>query len=206
MTKCVFDGGSYIIWNLYTDRSDEYSGLFLQNFLKIRNLFFDFTEISGEQKSGVLAGLNYGTVENVHAKGNAEASIRAGGLIAENFGVVDNCSFDGSVSGRTAGGLVAENSCSVLSNSCSAGTVKGHLAGGLIGVSGGIESGEIKTSFSASVVMAEDYGATPMRAASFIAVKYETVDIENCYSLYGMVAVASGDTDGMTTLSSVQLM
>ncbi|MDR2266080.1 MAG: hypothetical protein LBE09_00645 [Christensenellaceae bacterium] len=206
MTDCVFDGGGHTVWNLEIDRADEYSGLFSQNSLHIKNLFFDFADIKGGQKSGMLTGLNYGTVENVHAKGNVEASIRAGGLIAENFGDIDNCSFDGDVKGRTAGGLIAENSCAILSNSCSQGTVKGHLAGGLMGVSGGFESGEIKTSFSVAEVISENYDSTPLRIAGFVAVKYETVNTENCYSLHGTVAVASGDLDGIITLSPTQFL
>jgi hypothetical protein len=206
MGTCVFDGGGYTLWNLHIDRAGEYSGLLSQNSLHIKNLFFDFTDIKGGQKSAVLAGLNCGTVENVHAKGSVNASVRAGGLIAENFGDIDNCSFDGDVVGRTSGGLIAENSCGIISNSFSGGRVKGHLVGGLIGISGGAGSGEIKTSFSVADVISESFDSTPVRNASFIAVKYETIDIVNCYSLYGMVAVASGDSDGITTLSPTQFL
>jgi hypothetical protein len=78
--------------------------------------------------------------------------------------------------------------------------------GGLIGVSGGFESGEIVNSFSAAAVEEISYDATPLRAGGFIAVKYETVFIENCYSLYGIPPIASGDSDGITTLSSAQFL
>ncbi|MDR2267390.1 MAG: hypothetical protein LBE09_07425 [Christensenellaceae bacterium] len=206
MTECLLDGDGYTFWNLHITRAETYSGLFSINSLKIRNLFFEFTDIKGGQKSGTLAGLNYGTVENVHIKGSVDARVSACGVVAENFGDIDNCSFDGALKGRTVDGLIAENSCAVLSNSCSQGSLKVHFAGGLIWVSAGVESEEIKTSFSSAEVIAESYDSTPLRTAGFIAVKYETVTIESCYSLNGTIDVASGDFEGTNTLSPAQFL
>jgi hypothetical protein len=206
MSSRVFDGGGYTISNLQIDRADINSGMFSQNSLHVKNLFFDFADIKNGMRSAVLAGINYGTVENVHASGSISANFISGGLIADNRGHIDNCSFDGEVNGRTAGGLIGENINSVISNSFSQGMVRGHLAGGLIGVSIGVEDFKIKTSFSVADVISESYDSTPTSSASFIAVKDETVEIENCYSLYGTVAVASGGSDGITTLSPTEFL
>ncbi|MDR2266069.1 MAG: hypothetical protein LBE09_00590 [Christensenellaceae bacterium] len=201
-SNCIFDGGGHTIWNLSVNRDNVDAGLFSSNYIKVKNLFFEFAKINGDSKAGTLVAINYSSLDNVHAKGSINATDRAGGLIGINYGNIDNCSFEGNVEGNTVGGLIGENLSSMLSNSYSKGHVKGHYAGGLVGIAGGFtdEMPTIRYSLSSSEVEQVAYDTTPMRTAGFIAIKYDLVTVESCYSLYGTGTVSDGNSDGIITL------
>ncbi|MDR2266070.1 MAG: hypothetical protein LBE09_00595 [Christensenellaceae bacterium] len=200
-SSCVFDGGGFSILNLRIDRDAECVGFFSRNLMNVRNLFFVNASINGDKKAGALAGINYGLVENVHVTGSIQGQYYAGGLFAVNYGNVDNCSFDGTVSGEIAGGLIAENFCTRLSNSYSKGQVKGYFAGGLIGIADRLSYDNSNILFSFSMSHVTEDGEDLGLIAGFLAIRYDRVNIEDCYSLNGNVTVSSGKSDGIKALS-----
>ncbi|VTR35260.1 Uncharacterized conserved protein [Actinobacillus pleuropneumoniae] len=60
--------------------------------------------------SGGAAGINYGTIREVHVTGAVEGSHYSGGLAGMNYGLIDGSSFSGTAAGLVGvGGLAGEN-------------------------------------------------------------------------------------------------
>lgn len=105
---------------------------------------------------GILAGDNYGTIENASSSGSIvgpnsqQAGGSAGGLVGENFGNVarSSSSVDIGIGSPLAGGLVGRNE-GVISQSYATGAVNGTMdVGGLVGGN----SGTILQSYAAGPV------------------------------------------------------
>lgn len=93
--------------------------------------------VSGNKSVGSVAGINHGTIEEVHASGRVLAgNSPAGGLVASNHGTVRNSYSSVSVLGvKQVGGLVGiVKNNSTVENSFSVGWVSGkNETGGLVG-------------------------------------------------------------------------
>lgn len=197
----TFDGCGHTIKNFVIKSTSNYTGLFSRNSLNIKNLFISDVYVSCEIDGGILAGLNSGSVSNVHISGDLKAENNAGGLIAENYGEVDNCSFEGEVYGRTAGGLIAHNYGSV-SNSFSKGRVTGHVIGGLIGSCGLVNNAilSVKDSFAFNDLIQVEISNGAKRAGGLIGVREQGVLVENCFAGNDFPCIAYGDFNGAKEL------
>jgi hypothetical protein len=133
----TFDGGGYIISNLFINYTDmEYVGLFgyVEN-SDIRNLGLISPNITKGNYTGAIAGyVNNTTIQVCFASGNESivGNNYAGGLV----GVLDNSSIINSyarvpVTGNIYGGLIGLNKNSLVNYTYSTGNVTG--GGGLIG-------------------------------------------------------------------------
>jgi filamentous hemagglutinin family protein len=87
---------------------------------------------------GVLAGVNFGSVNNVSVAGSITAPNQVGGLIGYNDGTVTNSFANVAMSGSIAGGLVGFN-YGTIGDSAASGQILGvnNAAGGLVGQNGG---------------------------------------------------------------------
>ena len=134
----VFDGNNHVFYNI----GGAYSGLFkaIGESGIVKNLVV--SEFNAQYKDifGVIANVNYGTVENCHVYNASISGVKdLGGIVGENInGTVRRCSFSGTVTGSATGigGIVGYNSygtiseCSVKDGYISAGS---HSIGGIVG-------------------------------------------------------------------------
>lgn len=127
-----FDGMSHVISNLYINQA-YFSGLFFRNGGTLKNVGLEnFQVVNGIQYNGILAGDNYGTVQNVYATGKLsndgfvwpraawdENNGRSppdvpnivGGLVGANSGYIGDSYTNVDISGRnTVGGIAGINS------------------------------------------------------------------------------------------------
>lgn len=142
----VFDGNGHTISNLTFNRysSSAASGVFASvgSGSVVKNLTLKNCSIQGRYaQCGILAGANYGTVENVRVIGgsvDAEDSW-AGGIVGYSGpgGVVKDCFSSAQVRGNRAGGLVGRNYYGMVLDSLAAGTVivsgNSPRSGGIVG-------------------------------------------------------------------------
>lgn len=135
-------GNDHEIKDLHIDRPYEsFVGLFgaIGEEAFVINIGLVNVSIAGESLVGGLVGINLGTVENTHVKGNINgSSFGTGGLVGMNnkVGRVQSSYATGAVSGeRWVGGLVGHNALSsTVENSHAGGEVTGEsTAGGLVG-------------------------------------------------------------------------
>ena len=116
----------------------------------VRTLGLVGESITGNIRTGGLAGLNYGTISNIYATGSVSGgSFPVGGLVGRNRGTISNSYATSNVAGgiKNAGGLVGSN-YGTISNSYATGNVTGgaYQVGGLVGVNYG--SGTVSTSYA----------------------------------------------------------
>ena len=116
----IFDGNGYCIKNIRIATSPSHSGLFGFNGGTIKNLGIEnLTVLNYAEKSGGLAGENYGDISNCYVTGKISSTAyvsHVGGLAGRNHGTISNCyavceitSTATSGSAAIAGGLVGEN-------------------------------------------------------------------------------------------------
>jgi|GEM_PF-381614 len=146
-----YDGGGYIIDNLYINRpSTEYIALFGKtDATTITNIGLTNVDITGQNNVGGLVGWHNGntvsysyTTGSVHGEnqGYSFYGLYVGGIAGtNNGGTISNSYSIVSVSGYgDIGGLVGNNSFSTLSKCYAAGSVSGtENTGGLVGNSSG---------------------------------------------------------------------
>lgn len=165
----LFDGQNHIISDMTFAAlgAGNHTGLFSTNSGVVRNLGLanitvtgNASVTSGNQYVGILAGRNFGTVENLNASGSVggvtNANIRVGGLVGENWGSISNSQSSATVAlthGGTAGGLVGANQYgAAISGSHATGNVSVSdsgladiLGGGLVGENIGNVTGSYAT-------------------------------------------------------------
>lgn len=157
--KGVFDGQIYHIENLNIIRENDFIGLFGQVAQGlIKNVTLIDSNISGQNRTGILIGENDGEVKNSSVKGVVNGSYYTGGLIGENSGTVENARADVKVNGAwVVGILTGDNSTGDIIRSHSQGEVR---ANGRIGGIAGWNTGTINESKStgADVISTQDFG------------------------------------------------
>ncbi len=144
------DGQGHRITNLYIQSTGNNVGLFakvgsaLSNGI-VHNLEVHASQVQGIDNVGILAGTNFGSIENVSVTGAVYGQKSTGGLIGFNNQIVNrqhrvfNSHADVYVSGvMNVGGLIGDSSRSDIINSSASGIVigQGNHVGGLIGQNG----------------------------------------------------------------------
>ena len=90
----TFDGKGHTISGLYFKSNSNYYtfGLFGYNSGTIKNLFVKDCNITGYFWNGVIAGINYGTIENCLTSGTIDGAFNNGGITGINRGgTIKNC-------------------------------------------------------------------------------------------------------------------
>ena len=134
-----FKGNGYIVENLFISRSStDRVGLFgaTHSTSRIESLGVTDANVTGGQYTGILAGVNYGTVVACYTTGAVTGSSSVGGLVGDHFGTITTTYSTASVSGtRTLGGLIGYRSTGgTTANSYSTGAVgSGSNTGGFQG-------------------------------------------------------------------------
>ena len=137
--NAVFEGNGHTISNLYIHRQDTNSvGLFARvgGSGIIRNAGVVNAEMEGGGDSGILAGLNSGTITDSYATGSVSGGTNVGGLVGRNSsgGTITASHAAGSVSGNfDVGGLVGENSGAITASHSTGSVSGGTHVGGLVG-------------------------------------------------------------------------
>jgi predicted glutamine amidotransferase len=136
------DGQGFEVRNLYINRVVSYQGLFgiVGETGEVRNIGLTNVSITTNRWSGLLAGQNYGYIENVYSTGTITGDSDQGGIVGWNRvgGVVNNTYSHANVTGTNwVGGLVGDNQGTII-NSYSTGYVTGtgESVGGLSGTTG----------------------------------------------------------------------
>lgn len=151
-----FDGLGHSINNLFIDRPTEnFVGLFGDNYGTIRNVALGAATITGASQTGGLVGRNDRTISHAHiASYNGDGSSvhgarETGGLVGLNDGTISDSSAAASVTGDDAltGGLAGHSSGgTTIFNSWAKGVVTGIASvGGLVGT---LDSATISSSWA----------------------------------------------------------
>lgn len=109
----IMDGDGHKISGLYIDSDENSAGLFGDMHGTVKNLYLS-GEVSAKSSVGIIAGKNYGMIENCSVSGSVFAKNNyGGGICGENYGSVKNClsalygaeagSYSGGISGRNSG-------------------------------------------------------------------------------------------------------
>ena len=112
----VFDGNGHAIKGLVYENETSIMGLFryVRYGARVVNLNLEGQIIAGDKAKniGVIAGENYGLIQNCNVTGVAIGDENVGGIAGYNgaSGIIDNCTCDCSVSGTHSTGGVAGNS------------------------------------------------------------------------------------------------
>ena len=136
-----FDGGGYVIRNLFIMRTDEdYVGLFgaLSSTGSLKNLGVKDVAVEGDKRVGGLAGELSGWLRSCYATGQVTGTEFVGGLLGYSIqGRIISCFSTGAVTGSTAGGFVGNNEGTIQScystGSVTGGSAPGGFAGANVG-------------------------------------------------------------------------
>ncbi len=128
----IFDGGGHTISGLELRADGSAVGLFryVQEVGAVRNLSVSGTVAPGGSKSqaGILAGINYGRIENCSVSGNVTGAEEVGGIAGANraTGEIRRCQSEASVTGdHRAGGICGSNQ-GTINNCQNSGSVNTH--------------------------------------------------------------------------------
>jgi hypothetical protein len=137
----VFDGGGFTIKNLRILASTDGSGFVgaLGAGGVIKSLSFTNADIVGQNKTGIVAGVSEGTIENVTISGQVAGKSEVGGALGygKAGSITRSVSADATVvgSGDNIGGLMGQGENAQISASSASGRVSSAIgkAGGLLG-------------------------------------------------------------------------
>lgn len=107
----VLDGNGCTVSGISTDSDRNTAGIFEEMSGTVRNLSVSGS-INAKNSSGIIAGKNYGTIENCTASGNVSVKNNyAGGICGENYGEIKNClaAMYAIESGMYSGGISGQN-------------------------------------------------------------------------------------------------
>jgi hypothetical protein len=153
----VFDGNGHVITPLRVLReNDRHVGMFrtLGKGAQVKNLGIVLADVKGyrgtesDQSTGVIAGTNHGTIENVFVDGQVWGQRGVGGIAGCSDGTIRNSWTDVLVhAGFEGGGLVGAKSGGQIHNTHSRGDVIGvRNLGGLVGALTG--GGKVEDSYT----------------------------------------------------------
>jgi The GLUG motif. len=173
-----FDGNGKTIYN-FSASSEEGSGFFgiIEKNGSVKNLTFENALVSGNERAGILSGVNNGKIENCHSLNSESiAHMWAGGLVGLNIqGEIINCSSSGTVSSEHAGGLVGSNTDGKIKNCTSSAEVNGKFIAGGITAENMNDNSEIVNCYSEGTIKSTGF-------AGGIAGTNYGGKIEYCYS------------------------
>ncbi|HYE81763.1 MAG TPA: S-layer homology domain-containing protein [Clostridia bacterium] len=120
------DGNSKVVRNLaVTDTTKNNQGLFsvVGAGGEIKNLGIEGANITAADNSGIMAGINSGTISRCYTKGSVSGANYVGGLAGQNSGTINNSYSRAAVSGKDySGGLAGANS-GIVENSYASSTL-----------------------------------------------------------------------------------
>jgi surface glycoprotein (TIGR04207 family) len=134
----TLDGTGHAITGLHVYRPEtDFMGLFESVGGSVHDLTLESVSVRGDIRTGGLAGVNTGTIENVSASGSVNGRTDIGGLVGFSSGTIDGSSASMYVTASegTVGGLVGLNyPGGRISDSSARGTIRGTTnVGGLVG-------------------------------------------------------------------------
>ena len=156
----TFEGNEHAVSNLYIlwleDRADlQPAGLFgyLDSMAAVMGVGVMKADVTGRQKVGALAGVNWGIIQRSHTSGNVDGIDQIGGLVGENHGDIQNSRSTARTLGWSqVGSLVGTNYGSILDSHADGGASGQGEAGGLVGFS----RGNISSSYATGSVACAD--------------------------------------------------
>jgi hypothetical protein len=142
----TLDGGGHTITNVHQYNVNMSNAGFVgENTGTIKNLTLAGVVIYGTETVGGVAGINYGTLDQITISGSvpsSNAGDQVGGIAGVNRGTISNSFTDLSVVGNDAvGGIVGNFQGGLITNVTASGSVSGQLH-----VGGGIGYNDIKVS------------------------------------------------------------
>ncbi|MGM9551176.1 MAG: Ig domain-containing protein [Clostridia bacterium] len=199
--KGIFDGNGYTISGLTLSNSEyQYTGLFGCNEGTIKNLNVE-GDFQGAEFTGLLCGLNTGTIENCSSSGLVESwthgeSRYVGGLVGyhQNPGKIIDANSSATVNsyGSRTGGLVGFVHNALVEASYATGSVNGAHAGGLVGYLYNNDSSTtatIRNSYATGAVTGETWSGGPtiytgglVGYAKVNNGNYGYIHVEYCYA------------------------
>lgn len=105
----TFNGKGYIIRNLKISSTDTSTGFFayIGTGGRVVNLNLANVDITGMNRTGIIAGVSSGTIENSYVDGKVTGTGYTGGIAGLLYaGILQNTVMNADVSGTTAGGLI----------------------------------------------------------------------------------------------------
>ncbi|MBP1989155.1 S-layer homology domain-containing protein [Paenibacillus eucommiae] len=173
----TFNGNGYTIHNLKISSTDTSTGFFayIGTGGKVVNLNLENVDISGLNRTGVIAGVSSGTIENSYVDGKVTGTGYTGGIVGLLYaGTLQNTVMNADVSGTTVGGLIGGTNYNgsgwsliqqtvgnVIMNNDVRGTVtrigETQYTGGIVGDMGG-GSGSVLQTFNGNAVSSEIIG------------------------------------------------
>lgn len=130
------DGKNHVIANLETD-----IGLFntIESAGKVKHLKLTDASIYSYYVGGILAAVNYGTVEHVEASGIVGGRYTLGGLVGDNYGTIRHSRVQGAVGGSNGiGGITAYNRGYILHSRADVIISGAYYTGGIAGSNEGV--------------------------------------------------------------------
>lgn len=128
----IFDGGGHTVSGLELTAEGSVWGMFryVQEGSVVRNLSVSGTVAPGGSKSqlGILAGLNYGKLENCQVSGRVTGAREVGGMVGANeaSGEIRNCRSAAFVTGDHCAGGICGSNLGTLNNCRNSGSVNTH--------------------------------------------------------------------------------
>ncbi len=175
----VFDGHDCVITNLTINRpTEDFVGFFgvVSAIAYVRNIKITVASISGGSYVGIIAGRNFGVLDNLYGNGNiVAAKSYVGGITGENTGTIKYCRANIKINGGEAynGGIAGENYGSVYYSRSFGEIQSAYIIGGLVGNNSGL----ISNCFSRVNVTAVDNYIGGLAGSN-----WETGEIINSYS------------------------
>src|SRR6218665_3173649 len=201
----TFDGGNFSINNFYVNRRADYVGLFSElgkgGTIKdlgvtgvIRSKTSSREGFTDRECTGILAGLNEGTIDKCHATGgvyysSSQVNAFVGGLVGVNHrGTISNSYTMGDMSSfspSVLGGLVGWNEEGTISNSYATGNVSSSDASYTGGLAGNNVRGTISNSYATGNV------SSPASYAGGLAGQNDEGSISDSYATGSVSSSAS---------------
>lgn len=141
----TFDGNGHTITGLAINRDNENNvGLFgvTGEGSEINNLGLESVQVSGDIRTGGIAGYHKGSIQSSYVTGNITANTMVGGIAGVNEGTIQNSYSLGELTGEFTGGLAGVNHADgTIQSSYAAGPVsENENTGGVSGVNHGTVS------------------------------------------------------------------
>lgn len=133
------NGNGHTITGLWADLSDSNMGLFSElgknSIIKSLNVVVADKGLKGSGNSGVIAGINNGTIARCSVSGGAinnNSMGNAGGIAGTSYGIIEDCTTKNDIDAGYAAGIVGKN-YGVIQNTLATGKISGETCAGIVG-------------------------------------------------------------------------
>ena len=194
----VFDGGGHSISNMTINAATgNYIGLFawIGSNGEVKELSLEDVDVTGSERTGAVAGRNFGLISSVTVSGDVESNNwRVGGVVGENNGVLEEVAFvSGSVESTASmvGGVAGRSSGTIINSYSESALVTGdERIGGLVGHN----VDEIKDSWSSATVSGNNAlgGLVGYDAGGAVTESHATGDVSGSNAVGGLIGVSEG--------------